>query len=39
MWKDKATAQEHHYDSQPMAEPEFALRLLALSHCDLLSVL
>jgi len=39
MGKDKAEAQEHHHDSQPMAESQFTPRLLALSHCDLLSVL
>jgi hypothetical protein len=39
MGKDKAEAQEHHHDSHPMAEPALALRLLALSHCNLLSVL
>ena len=38
MGKDKAEAQEHHYDSQPMAEPALARRLLILSHCNLLSI-
>jgi hypothetical protein len=39
MGKDKASAQEHRHDSQPMAEPTLALRSLALSHCNLLSAL
>jgi hypothetical protein len=39
MGKDKAEAQEHHCDSRPMAKPTLALRLLALSRCNLLSVL
>jgi hypothetical protein len=39
MGKDKAEAQETHHDSHPMAEPALALRLLALSHCNLLSAL
>jgi hypothetical protein len=37
--KDKAKAQDHHYDSRPMANPTLAFRLLALSRCNLLSVL
>jgi len=36
--KDKAEAQEHHHDSYPMPEPGFAARLLALGHCNLLSL-